>query len=66
MIELNEDQIQAIEREVDKPTIVVDPSTGQRFRLIKEEMYKLMQGVAKPLNRNWDNPDDDDLIRKDL
>ena len=66
MIELSKDQLQAIERESDKPTIVVDPRSGQQFRLIKEEMYKLMQGLIRPMNRNWDNPEDDDLIRKDL
>jgi hypothetical protein len=64
MIELTKEQLQAIEREADRPTIVVDPGTGQRFRLIKEEIYKSMQGLVKPLNRNWDNPEDDDLIRR--
>jgi hypothetical protein len=49
MIELTKDQLQAIERETDKPTIVVDPSTRQKFRLIKEEIYKVMQGLVKPL-----------------
>ncbi|MGH7171057.1 MAG: hypothetical protein ACRELG_12330 [Gemmataceae bacterium] len=63
MIELNKDQSQAIEREPEKPAIVVDPRTGQHYRLIKEEIYKLMQGMVKPFNRNWDNPEDDDLIR---
>jgi hypothetical protein len=65
MIELTQDQTQAIEREATKPTVVVDPLTGQQYRLIKEEIYKLMQGVIRPFNRNWDNPEDDDLIRKD-
>jgi hypothetical protein len=66
MIELNKDQSQAIEREAEKPTIVIDPKTGQHYRLIKEEVYKLMQAVVRPMNRGWDNPEDDDLIRKDL
>ncbi len=66
MIELTTDQLKAIEREADKPTIVLDPQTGQQYRLIKEEMFKLMQGLVKPFNRRWDNPEDDDLIRKDL
>jgi hypothetical protein len=65
MIELTQDQAQAIEREATKPTIVVDPLTGQQYRLIKEEIYELMQGVVRPFNRNWDNPEDDDLTRKD-
>ncbi|MBI2807919.1 MAG: hypothetical protein HYX68_23290 [Planctomycetes bacterium] len=66
MIELSRDQLQVIAREADKPTVVIDPSTGQKFRLIKEDIYDLMKGLAKPLNQNWDNPEDDDLIRKDL
>jgi hypothetical protein len=65
MIELTEGQIQAIERETDKPTVVVDPISGQQYRLIKEEVYKLMQGIVRPFNRNWNDPADDDLIRKD-
>jgi hypothetical protein len=64
MIELTQDQSQAIAREASQPT-VVDPLTGQQYRLIKEEIYQLMQGVVRPFNRNWDNPADDDLIRKD-
>jgi hypothetical protein len=66
MIELSKEQLQAIEREADQPIIVVDPTTGQQFRLIKEEVYKLMQAWVRPLSRNWNNPEDDDLIRKDV
>jgi hypothetical protein len=65
MIELTEEQLQAIKHETDKPTVVVDPLSGQQYRLIKEEIYKQMQGILKPFNRNWNNPTDDDLIRKD-
>lgn len=65
MIELREDQLQALDRE-QQPAVVVDPRTGQHYRLIKEEVYEVMQGIVKPLNRNWGNPADDDLIRKDL
>ncbi len=66
MIELTSEQLRAIEREADRPTVVVDPQTGQQYRLIKEEVFRLMQGIVKPFNRGWDNPEDDDLIRKDL
>jgi len=66
MIELTEGQVQAIECETDKPTIVVDPLSGQQYRLIKEEVYNLMQGIVRPFNRNWDNPADDDLVRKNV
>ena len=50
---------------VPEPAVVVDPLSGQQYRLITEEVYKLMQGVVRPLNRGWDSPEDDDLIRKD-
>ena len=66
MIELTTEQMQAIQREAEKPTVIVDPLSGQQYRLIKEEIYKLMQGIVKPFNRGWDNPEDDDLIRKDI
>ena len=65
MLELTEQQAQAMRREVEKPTAIVDPLSGQRYRLIKEEIYSLMQGFVRPFNRGWDNPADDDLIRKD-
>jgi hypothetical protein len=66
MIELTREQSQAVEREADKPSVVVDPRTGQQYRLIKEEIYKLMKGIGRPFSRGWDNPEDDDLIRKDV
>jgi hypothetical protein len=60
MIELTRDQSQAIERGADEPTVVVDPQTGQHYRLIKEDVFKLMQGIVKPFNRGWeDDPDMD-------
>ena len=65
MIELSEEQAKALDT-AQQPPVVVDPLTGQQYRLIKEEIFKLMQGVVKPFNRGWDNPEDDDLIRKDL
>jgi len=64
MIQLTEEQVQAIKHETEKPTVVVDPLSGQQYRLIKEEVYTRMRGIVRPFNRNWDNPADDDLIRK--
>ena len=65
MIELREDQVQALNGQ-EQPPIVIDPKTGQIYRLIKQEIYELARGILKPLGRNWDNPADDNLIRKDL
>jgi hypothetical protein len=65
MIELTETQAKALDAP-QQPPVVVDPLTGQRYRLIKEEVFRLMQGIVKPFNRGWDNPEDDELIRKDV
>ena len=64
MIELRDDQLQALDMEA-QPATVLDPRTGQVYRLIKEEVYKVVCGIINPFNRNWGNPADDDLIRKD-
>jgi hypothetical protein len=62
MIELTPNQLQAIAGEAEKPTVVLDPQTGQQYRLIREDMFRLMQGIVRPFNR--DDDEDDDLIRK--
>lgn len=64
MIELTPNQSQAVASETEKPTVVVDPQTGQKFRLIREDVFRLMQGIVKPFSDGWDDPADDDLIRK--
>ncbi|MFO0809164.1 MAG: hypothetical protein U0746_11105 [Gemmataceae bacterium] len=63
MIELTREQQQALDGP-EQPAVVVDPRTGQRYRLIRQEVYDVACGIARPFNRNWDNPADDDLIRK--
>ena len=40
MIELTDDQLRAIDQQT-QPASVVDPRTGQTYRLIKEEVYQL-------------------------
>ncbi len=62
MIELTESQAKALRSEP-QPTAVVDPLTGQQYRLIREDVYNLMKGIIAPFNRGWD-PDDDLIIRK--
>jgi hypothetical protein len=64
MIELRGDQLQALDADK-QPITAVDPRTGQEYLLIKREVYEQLQGILRPLNRNWDNPADDHLIRKD-
>jgi hypothetical protein len=64
MIELTNQQLQALDRET-QPVSLVDPRTGQVYRLIKQEVYEGVRGLLRPLGRGWDNPADDDLIRRD-
>jgi hypothetical protein len=63
MIELTEQQRQAMDR-AEQPTVALDPRTGQEYLLIKREVYEKVRLFLKPLGRGWDNPADDDLIRK--
>lgn len=65
MIELNEQQRQELDC-LEQPVAVVDPKTGQVYRLITQEVYDIVRGILRPMGRNWDNPADDALIRKDL
>ena len=62
MFELTPEQLRALDNP-QQPVIAVDPRTGQQYRLIKEEVYKVIQGIVKPFNRGWDP--DEELIRKD-
>ena len=66
MIELTKDQQTAIDPPAEQPPVVVDPRTGQEYRLIRREIYDLVRATLKPLGRGWDDPADDDLIRKDV
>jgi len=61
MIELRDDQLKFLDTET-QPVGVVDPRTGQVYRLIKQEVYVLVCGIIKPYNRGWDP--DEDLIAK--
>ena len=65
MIELREEQLQALDAP-EQPPVAVDPRTGQQYLLIRREVYEKVRGFLKPYGRAWDNPADDDLIRKDL
>jgi hypothetical protein len=65
MIKLTPEQAAALEGPP-QPPVVVDPRTGQEYRLIKREVYELVQRTLKPYGRGWDDPADDELIRKDI
>jgi hypothetical protein len=65
MIELTQEQLRALDGG-EQPPVAVDPRTGQEYRLIRKEIYELVRGTLKPYGRGWDDPADDDLIRKDV
>jgi hypothetical protein len=54
MIELRDDQLQALDAET-QPVAAVDPRTGQIYRLIKQEVYDLVCGVVAPFNRGMED-----------
>jgi hypothetical protein len=64
MIELTQEQRRSLAG-AEQPPVAVDPETGQEYLLIRREVYELVRGTLKPYGRGWDNPADDDLIRKD-
>jgi hypothetical protein len=64
MIELTPEQVQALDAP-EQPPVAVDPRTGQEYLLIRREIYELVRRTLKPYGRGWDDPADDDLIRKD-
>ena len=65
MIELRDDQLQALDAP-QQPAVAVDPRTGQEYLLIRREIYEKVCGILKPFGRAWDNPADDDLIRRNV
>jgi hypothetical protein len=65
MIKLTPEQTQALDAP-QQPAVAVDPRSGQEYLLIRRDVYEKIRLVLKPLGRNWDNPADDDLIRKDV
>ena len=65
MIELTREQLRALDAPK-QPAVAVDPRTGQEYLLIRRDIYEKVQSVLAPFGRAWDNPADEDLIRKDL
>jgi hypothetical protein len=55
MIELTKDQQAAIDTPGEQPPVVIDPRTGQQYRLIRQEVYELVRGTLKPYGRGWDD-----------
>ena len=64
MIELTHKQSEVLDAP-QQPPVAIDPRTGQEYLLIRREIYELVRGTLKSYGRGWDDPADDDLIRKD-
>jgi hypothetical protein len=63
MIELTEQQAEAVAR-AEQPPLLVDPRTREEFILLRKDRFEAMQKWLGSLKRNQDNPMDDELIRK--
>jgi hypothetical protein len=63
MIELTEQQAEAVAR-AEPPPLVVNPGTREEFILVRKDRFEAMQKWMSSLKRRWDDPADDDLIRK--
>jgi hypothetical protein len=64
MIELTPEQARAMAAQ-NTPLRVLNPLTQEVFVLIRQNIYELTCGIVSGPNRaGWDNPADDDLIRK--
>ena len=55
MIELTEQQVQAVEQAEQMP-LVVNPKTREEFVLVRKEVFERMRKWMQPLNRGWDDP----------
>jgi hypothetical protein len=64
MIQLTEEQARVMAEEKAPPQ-VLNPLTQEVFVLIRKDIYDTVCGFLRPLGRGWDNPADDDLIRRD-
>ncbi len=63
MIELREDQVQALNGQ-EQPPIAVDPKTGQVYRLIKQEVYELVRGIVAPFNKGVEDDPEMDVYEQ--
>ena len=55
MIELTEQQVQAVEH-ADQQPVLVNPNTREEFVLVRKDVFEGMRKLLQPLNRGWDDP----------
>jgi hypothetical protein len=63
MIKLNDDQLQALDTG-EQPATAVDPRTGQKYRLIRQEVYELLSSIVRPFNRGVEDDPDMDVYEQ--
>ncbi len=64
MIELTNEQVQALASQRPKPLHVVNPATQEVFVLIRKDVYDLTSSIVGGQGPVWNDQADDDLIRK--
>jgi hypothetical protein len=58
MIELTEDQVQALKAQSNSPLRVLNPRTREVYVLVRQEIYEQASLILDGANRRgWDNPD---------
>jgi hypothetical protein len=65
MVELTQEQVQAVEAQRPQPLQMVNPATQELFVLVRKEVYDLACSIVggQP-GRVWDDQADEGLIRK--
>ena len=63
MIELTDNQQKVLDG-AEQPPVAVDPRTGQKYRLIRQEIYEQVQGILKPFHKGWEDDPDIDLYEQ--
>jgi hypothetical protein len=63
MTELTEQQRRELAGQ-EQPPAVVDPATGQVYRLIKQEVYELVRGIVAPFNKGVEDDAEMDVYEQ--
>ncbi len=56
MIDLTDEQAQALESQTEKPPRFRNPDTQEAFVLIRQDVFERMQQFLAPYDRAWDDP----------
>jgi hypothetical protein len=63
MIELTDKQQKSLDGP-EQPPVVVDPRTGQQYRLIRQEIYEQVRGLLKSVNKGWEDDPEMDVYEQ--